>query len=216
VVLNSQKRALLAIGADRAMTRKINTEKELLEVVTQLRPELLGLLFKYTGNRWDAEELLGDVVLELLQLTAQQRSDIQSLPKYCYKVARNKGRDWLRRQRIVTFEPYTDEQHGVGTDQRPPVDRIAMAEQGLALLNRVVRSLPSRCREIFMKKYEIGLSSQEIAIEFKIKLSTVKDHLSKAKAKIKLSLVPISYESGIGTRRNQRRRKSDAAKDEQS
>ena len=167
------------------MVSRDDDEQTFFQEVLGLQGELLQLLLTYTGNREDAKELMGDVYLELVEMTAEERSNIRSPKAFCRTAAKNKACDWLRRKRVIRMELLADMDCLHHADERPPLDRIVIGQQELTLVERLIQKLPSRCREIFTRRRWDGVSVRGIAAEFNIRATTVKDHLSRADAQLR-------------------------------
>jgi RNA polymerase sigma-70 factor (ECF subfamily) len=170
--------------AKQSITNEDPDEKRFFEQALHFQSELLRLLLHHTGNRADAEDLLGDVYLVLVTMSSEERSTIRSLKAFCRKVAKNKARDWVRHRRVISFEPLVEAPDPTLTDDRPSLDRIVIAQEEVTLIGRVIQQLPTRCREIFKRRRQDGESIRVIAAEFHIQETTVKDHLARADAKI--------------------------------
>lgn len=190
-------------------------EHTFFQQVLELQGELLQLLFTYTGNRDDAQELLGDVYLELVEMTAEERSKIRSPKAFCRTAAKHKACDWLRRKRVIRMELLADMDCLHHADERPPLDRIVIGQQELTLVERLIQKLPSRCREIFTRRRRDGVSIRGIAAEFNIRATTVKDHLARADAELLKRRHPDPPVRDDRVARNRRRRKLESRKGRQ-
>lgn len=64
-------------------------------------------------------------------------------------------------------------------DMADPIDSELVHAETIALIYRVVRTLPRPAQEIFYLSYEEGMTVSEIAAQLNMKLKTVKNHKYK-------------------------------------
>lgn len=127
-------------------------------------------------DRGPAEEVVQDVMLELWR----RRDSITfetSLRAYLFQAARNRGLNYLRRQRV--------EARGEATIAAAlPTPEAADSEARESELNVAIQSaiagLPDRCREVFELSRIRGLKYSEIATELGISVKTVEAQMGKA------------------------------------
>jgi RNA polymerase sigma-70 factor, ECF subfamily len=137
---------------------------------------LVAMTTALLRDRGPAEEVVQDVMLELWR----RREGITfetSIRAYLFQAARNRGLNYLRRQRV--------EVRGEGTIAAGmPTPEPADSEAREAELNRAIQiaiaGLPDRCREVFELSRVQGLKYAEIATELGISVKTVEAQMGKA------------------------------------
>jgi RNA polymerase sigma-70 factor (ECF subfamily) len=65
-------------------------------------------------------------------------------------------------------------------DERLSPFDLVVLDQQREILRAIMEKLPPRCREVFQLNREEGVEQQEVARRLNIKLSTVKNHLTRA------------------------------------
>jgi RNA polymerase sigma factor (sigma-70 family) len=87
----------------------------------------------------------------------------------CLNLNRGRERQEVRHRTVAGQEP----------DSADPVWTEMVRAENIALIYRVVRTLPPAAQEVFYLSYEEGLTVGEIAVRLKMKLKTVKNHKYK-------------------------------------
>lgn len=137
--------------------------------------------------RTEAEDLVQDVFLNVLRRDI--RLDIHSPRNYLSRAATNAALDHLRRQRVrEAVLGRHCEDAGDAAAQQPGTEAIVQSRQELALLNRAVDELPTKCRIAFLLSRDHGLTMREIAGRMNISEKTVEKHLLKAMTRCRASL----------------------------
>ena len=137
-------------------------------------------------DRGPAEEVVQDVLLELWR----RRESITfetSVRAYLFQSARNRGLNYLRRQRV--------EQRGEGTiaagmPTPEPADSEAREGELNVAIQRAIAGLPDRCREVFELSRVSGLKYSEIATQLGISVKTVEAQMGKALRVMREKLAP--------------------------
>lgn len=107
---------------------------------------LVGFLVGRLRNEQEAMEIAQEAYVKVLQLEPRHGA-VSYLRSYLFRTAENLAVDRMRQRRsrgrldqLESLDRLFDEPLG---------ERVAMAEQELALLRRAVAELPDRCREAF-------------------------------------------------------------------
>lgn len=141
------------------------------------RPALRAWLLARFPTLNDADDLVSESCSRVLR--AHEFGPIGSARALLFTTARNLALDVLRRQRVVKFEPITeDTPPSVLADETDVVATINK-QQELELLTRAIQSLPDRCRRVFTLRTAYGLSQQQIANELRVSLSTVEKQMAQ-------------------------------------
>lgn len=139
------------------------------------------------GTQSDVEELTADVFVALWQWRGRLKTD--NLRSWLGTTARNKARDWLRRQKLVTTE--LEDRLVLPDDQ---AQRLLETKERNAILRQALDSLDGETRELFLRHYFYGQSTADIAEELKINRSTVKNRLARGRKKLKEHLKEGGYD----------------------
>lgn len=147
---------------------------------------LVAMTAALLRDRGPAEEVVQDVMLELWR----RRESITfetSLRAYLFQAARNRGLNYLRRQRV--------EERGEATIAAAmPSPEAADSEARESELNVAIQDaiagLPDRCREVFELSRVQGLKYSEIATQLGISVKTVEAQMGKALRVMRERLAP--------------------------
>jgi RNA polymerase sigma factor (sigma-70 family) len=158
-----------ALDADR------NGASEADALVRQYRAPLKRFFERRIQDRANAEDLAQEVLLRL----ARQHSLVrQTRPAYIFLTARSVLLDRVRRNRVR-------EQGGLHENDEsqlevPSAERVCLAQERLARVEKLLEELTPRAREVFMMHRVEGLAYTEIAQALGITTSTVEKHMSAA------------------------------------
>ena len=142
-----------------------------------------AIVIGIVDNSHDAEEVVQDTFLSAYRgLT--QLEDASKFKSWLAEIARNRARNWLRKQRGDTISIDEVGEHLLQTEDSPD-ERLARQEQR-ELVRRIMETLPQKDRDIARAFYLEGASYDELtnrhglsdkAISFR--LSRARRHLSK-------------------------------------
>lgn len=139
----------------------------------------------------DIDDIVHDAYLCIAQLTDVVH--IRSGRAYLFTTARSVMLQRVRRDRIVPIESLTEIEAMTLQDANPGPERQASARQELARIQRLVASLPDRCREIFYLRRIEGMPQRQIADHLGLA-----EHIVEAQAArgLKLIMKAIAQEEG--------------------
>ena len=147
---------------------------------------LVGTAERMLRDRAIAEELVQDVMLELWRRRESLAAD-GSPQAYLFQATRNRVLNHLRHLKIEQ----RSEPDVRGESSTTPHADAAVAEEELDVaVQRAVRSLPDRCREVFELSRVHGLKYSEIASELGISVKTVEAQMGKALRTLRERLAP--------------------------
>lgn len=119
----------------------------------------------------DVDDLMQECYARLLR--ERNRIAVRSSRAFLFTVARNAVRDLLRRRAVAEAMPLSENVPlAVLAEEANVVDVVSRGEE-LALLTEAIRSLPERCRQVFLLRKIQGLPQKEIAARLGISESTV-------------------------------------------
>ena len=175
-----------------------NLEKDLVKKLNKGDQKAFSYLFslyknqvfyycvRYVENKEIAEDLTQDVFLAVWNKREVINADI-SFSAFLYTITRNLIYDTFRalntRSRIYRILL----EHAV--DYTEEVERNLEEKNIRELLQKALKSLTERQKEVFILSREKGLSHKEIAQELGISVYTVQDHMKDALEKIRAYLL---------------------------
>src|SRR3954463_11165364 len=144
-------------------------------------------------DRGPAEEVVQDVLLELWR----RRESITfetSLRAYLFQAARNRGLNYLRRQRV---EARGEATIAAAMPTPEPADSEARESELNLAIQSAIAGLPDRCRQVFELSRVQGLKYSEIATALGISVKTVEAQMGKALRVMREKLAPWLPEGGM-------------------
>lgn len=167
-------------GFDRLLRRAREHDPEALhQVVEAYSPRVFGMLYRLTGSRETAEDLLQETFLRVVRMIAEYEH-AGKFEAWLFRIAANLARDHARRarrrKRPVALESFSrDDGPGVvevgDASQPEPSSELVQKEAG-ARLNACLQRLAEIDREIILLRHFSELSFREIAEVLQIPLGT--------------------------------------------
>lgn len=125
----------------------------------------------------DVDDVVQDSLVRVL--CAHERGPVESARALLFTTARNLALDALRRQRVVSFEPMTENAElFVFTGTANVAESVSKNEE-FDLLRQAIQSLPERCQQVVTLRMAYGLSQREIATRLGITENTVERQMGK-------------------------------------
>jgi RNA polymerase sigma-70 factor (ECF subfamily) len=147
--------------------------QEELQTVYQ---ENLGLIYRYiyskVGNREEAEDLTSQTFLKAVRSMDAQRSR-QSMQKWLFQVARTTIADYWRtyyRAPVSSLEELLD----AGWEGPPEEEPVPVSTPPSERVQRILRALPERDREVLTCRFLSNLSLKETALRMGLTEANVK------------------------------------------
>lgn len=150
-----------------------DSPQTLRAIVERHQARVFSIAFRILGESGVAEEVAQDVFLELHRNLARLASP-EHVTAWLRRVACHRATDALRRRAArgdALAEEYQD-----GMALRPVVRDF------MPLMNRVeqlLAALPPAQRAVMLMRYQEDLEPEDIAIELKMPLATVRSHLQR-------------------------------------
>ena len=141
------------------------------------RPALRAWLLARFPTLPDVDDLVQETFARVYR--ARQSITIQSTRALLFATARNLALDAVRRQRVVAFEPFTDNPDSPVLADGSDVVASVNKQQELELLTQAIQSLPQRCRQIFTLRTAYGFTARQIAEKLNVSESTVEKEMAK-------------------------------------
>ncbi|MDR1715823.1 MAG: RNA polymerase sigma-70 factor [Prevotella sp.] len=131
-------------------------------------------------SREEAEEIVSDVFFEVWQ-NREKIFEIHHLKAWLVTITHNKAISYLRKKEYSGYTVSWDETvaFSVPGDLQTPDEQIISREE-MEQINRIIQSLPPRCKQVFVLAKIERLPYKEIADMLGISVKTINIHISKA------------------------------------
>lgn len=150
-------------------------------------PRLADHALRMLGERDLAEDAAQEVFVALWRGRAAL-PDAAALGGYLHRAVRNRALNQLRQRRGEQFDPDGQLQPAVAALAQ---ERVEAAELRAAL-DRAIRALPPRTREVFLLSRHHGLTYADIAATLDISVKTVETLMGRAIAALRAAVSPES------------------------
>lgn len=151
------------------------------EIYNRYSSGLYCSAYNILRNREACEDMVQELFIDLW--VKKDRLEILKLKSYLYTSIRNKVLMTLRSGKVVldldVVEMLIDEH---------ATDNLVLQKEILENLERGISALPEKCREIFVLSRKEQLSHKEIASLLNISVKTVKNQLTNALKRIRVSM----------------------------
>lgn len=178
------------------------------ELVNRYSDKVYRLAYRITNNQNDAEEILQEVFLILIEKLSTFRKESR-FSTWLYRVASNASFMYIRNQKrsreketsLDDYKPYND--YGVleGVEERDwsgrPDSQLLSAE-GTQLIEKAISELPEEYRVVFHMKDIERLTSKEIAKVLGLSVPAVKSRVLRSRLFLRDKLSEYYSELGNG------------------
>ena len=138
-------------------------------------------LRRFARRRTGSASLADDIVQETWIRANATKGAMPSNPRaYLYRVAGNMAVDHLRRRSAKESAAVDLKLTEQVACPSPPPDVAAASRQEFVVLTEAVKSLPEKCRVVFLLYRGRGLKMREIADRLGISEKTVEKHIARA------------------------------------
>lgn len=147
-------------------------------LVDHFAGRVFGFLYRMTGSRHDAEDLMQEVFVRLVRMIGAYQHDGRFEP-WLFRIAANLVRDRLRRTRrgpriVALSTPNGDDSDGLDSmvAASDAVDARLVHGEEVGALGRALQRLPEAEREVVMLRHFSQMSFKEIAEATGVPLGT--------------------------------------------
>jgi RNA polymerase sigma-70 factor (family 1) len=152
------------------------------ELFTSLYTYLFHFARTLVRSKESAEEIVSDVFIKVWERRGEL-DRIDNLKVYLYVATRNTAFNYLEKQkRNVTYP--LENVPAIFTSVYLDPEQLMITADMLALIQKAIDQLPSKCRMIFKLVKEDGLKYREVAEVLDISIKTVENQLAIALQKI--------------------------------
>ena len=146
-------------------------------VFIDIRAQMMRFVSRYFSNQQAVEDVVQEACVKALE--AQRQTNIQNPKAYLFSTARNLALKELAKSMNRLTDCVEDDLLESVLESTPGVDVQCEARERLELFCRAVRTLPVKCRRVFVLRKVYGFSQMEIAEHLKISVKTVEAHIAK-------------------------------------
>lgn len=150
------------------------------QIVAELRPMLLQLAQRITGNQQDAQDAVQDVCLQLWH----RRNDVAhgtNVEAYCVQMTKNRCIDKLR----ARHPEETVEHLSQSFDSASQPDKALEEKDNYVLLRKIIATLPPLQQQILKLKDIDELDTPEIVEITGLAPEAIRNNLSRARKRIR-------------------------------
>jgi RNA polymerase sigma-70 factor (ECF subfamily) len=169
------------------------------ELFTSLYNYLFHFARTLVRTKETAEEIVSDVFIKVWE-KRKELDEIDNLKVYLYVATRNTAFNYLEKQKRNTTYPL-ENVPAIFTSVYLDPEQLMITADMLALIQKAIDQLPSKCRMIFKLVKEDGLKYREVAEILDLSVKTVENQLAIALKKIGRAIsfdIHSSVPSGMG------------------
>ena len=156
-------------------------------LMNRYRNSVYHAMFKMVNNRDDADDLTIEAFGKAFNKLPSYAPNY-AFSTWLFKIAINNCIDHIRKKRLVTYsmddtitaDSNREFSHNI-RDHEPDPEQMMMHDQKIAHVRDLVETLSTKYRAMIELRYYDELSYEEIAVELKLPLGTVKAQLFRAK-----------------------------------
>ena len=136
------------------------------------RVSLLKYLTKFMSSREDAEDVVQEAYIRIMQVETLNNIEAQAR-SYLFTIATNLARDRARKQKVQFQHAHVSLDGKDLPYDAPSPDKLAEWQEGLQAVKQCLLELSPRCQQVTIMHFIEGLSYSEIAKILRISKKTV-------------------------------------------
>ncbi|EJF52932.1 RNA polymerase sigma-70 factor [Saprospira grandis DSM 2844] len=153
-------------------------ELALKAIFEQHYQSIYRIIYRMLQNKATAEDLSQEVFLKLWE--KREKLNIRGpIGPYLRRMAVNEALGHLRKHKKYFIEDIED-QHDLAAAPTADAEAVYAEKELKQALNKAIKSLPPRCRSVFVLSRFDGLSYKEIGESMNISVKTVENQMGKA------------------------------------
>lgn len=160
----------------------MRSRSEVLGEFQALRGELKNYLLKKLGHEQDAEDILQEFSMRLLNMDLSRVKLITEGRSFFYQSINNMCIDLHRKSKVRAAHVNENQNKN---EASPSSEKVVQDQQTLDKLFLALEDLPTTCRQVFLLYRIRNLSQKEIAKELSISVNMVEKHVIKAQIKLR-------------------------------
>jgi RNA polymerase sigma-70 factor (ECF subfamily) len=166
------------------------------EIVERYKDKLVNFIYRYTGNRDDAEDFAQDAFLKLYK-SKHLYKEIAKFSTWFYTIALNTVRTNLKkksRMNTLSINNYDveNEKDFDLHDDSPEPDSIVGSQMEVEFIQNAINNLDKSFKEVILLRDVQNLEYDEIAKITGLPLGTVKSRINRGREKLKIVLSSIN------------------------
>jgi len=143
------------------------------------RKSVLRQALRITGDLSGAEDVLQELLVNLMGISAVRRETICSFDRYIAASVRNLAVRWCKKHRGPMHEPLS------GDLYERTVEECTELVENESEMNSLMERIPQGCREVLICFYVEECTAEEVATHVGISTAAVKKRLQRAAAKLR-------------------------------
>lgn len=167
------------------------------ELFQRVAPDVLAICKRVLHHRHDAEDVLSEVFFEVWNKLDKYDSERATLKGYILMIARSRAIDRLRSRRSRTatqnLATAAEADHPASADTAPALEDVEAQQEVVGAL----RNLNADYRRVLELTFFEGLSNSQVASRLDMPLGTVKSHIRRGLAKLRM-IVDANRSGGSG------------------
>ncbi len=151
--------------------------------------QLFGYLRRLSGSQYAAEELFQETTIKIWKGLKNYNGN-NKFSSWIFTIAHNTAMDSFRKNKNRANETEIDENTLVVSTETP--DQNIVRNENITLLNRAMKHLNQKQKEVFILRQHSGMKFKEIAKVTDQPLNTVLSHMNYAVKKLRKELEVIN------------------------
>jgi RNA polymerase sigma-70 factor, ECF subfamily len=157
------------------------------QFVREHQENILTYVYRYVGNREDAEDITQDALLQAYRTWNKVDPELAGgYVKWCYRIAHNLAIDLHRKKKPRSAD---DEEMERAADTRAPrPEEVYEHRVQSGQVMECIQELDEMYREVFILRYQEEMSYEKIAEILELPVSTIETRLFRAKKMLREKL----------------------------
>jgi RNA polymerase sigma factor (sigma-70 family) len=157
-----------------------------LKLMKKYKSTINHVLFRVVQDPDEVDDITQEVFINAFKALKNFKKEY-SFFSWIYKIALNKGIDYLRKKKIRTFsldKPLDSEDSDYRyeiPDSTYEPDKTIIAKERAAFIQEAINKLPAKYKKVIIMRHQEEKDYGEIAEELKLPIGTVKVHIFRAR-----------------------------------